>query len=124
MKLMQKKNFSNLIGSSPSTGLSWPNFEKVGKSFGLKTFTLKDTKQFEKNFKKIFNSSKSFLCQIQMSNFQKLIPRLQTKMTSDGKFLPTPIDNLYPFLPEKEYNKKFRIYLCTLCQGWHFSTIN
>ena len=25
---------------------------------------------------------------------------------------------------EKEYSKKFRIYLCTLCQGWHFSTIN
>ena len=25
---------------------------------------------------------------------------------------------------EEEYSKKFRIYLCTLCQGWHFSTIN
>ncbi len=25
---------------------------------------------------------------------------------------------------EKEYNKKFRIYNCSVCNGWHFSTIN
>ena len=25
---------------------------------------------------------------------------------------------------EKEYNKKFRIYNCSDCKGWHFSTIN
>ena len=25
---------------------------------------------------------------------------------------------------EKEYNKKFRIYNCSDCNGWHFSTIN
>jgi hypothetical protein len=34
-----------------------------------------------------------------------LIPRMQTKMGLNGKFLPTPIDNLYPFLNEDEYNK-------------------
>ena len=30
---------------------------------------------------------------------------VETKMTKNGKFLPTPIDNLYPYLPEKEYRK-------------------
>ena len=25
---------------------------------------------------------------------------------------------------EKEYNKKFRIYNCSDCKGWHCSTIN
>ena len=25
---------------------------------------------------------------------------------------------------EKEHNKKFRIYNCSDCNGWHFSTIN
>ena len=25
---------------------------------------------------------------------------------------------------ENEYSKRFRIYLCTSCQGWHFSTIS
>jgi hypothetical protein len=39
---------------------------------------------------------------------QPLIPRLQTKMKSSGEFIPTPIDNLYPFLAEKEY--KSNIY--------------
>ena len=46
-----------------------------------------------------------------MPDFQPLIPRLQTKMNSDGRFVPTPIDNMYPFLDEKEYisNIKYKI---------------
>ena len=40
-----------------------------------------------------------------MPDYQPLIPRLQTKMDKDRNFLPTPIDNLFPFLSEKEYKK-------------------
>ena len=25
---------------------------------------------------------------------------------------------------EKEHNRKFRIYNCSDCNGWHFSTVN
>ena len=43
-----------------------------------------------------------------MPDFQALISQLQTKMNPDGKFLPTPIDNLFPFLEDKEYSSSLK----------------
>ena len=103
MKLMQKKNFKKYVGSDPVSGISCPNFIKIGKAFGIKSFSIKNSKNLKEKIKKIFNINGPVICQIDMANFQQLIPRLQTKMTKEGKFIPTPIDNLYPFLDEKEY---------------------
>lgn len=102
MKLMQKKNFQNYVGSSPKSGISCPDFTKIARAFGIKSTSIKKTADL-KRIKKILKSKDPFLCEIHMDPMQPLIPRLQTKMTKDGKFLPTPIDNLYPFLSEKEY---------------------
>ena len=103
MKLMQKKNFKKYVGSDPVSGISCPNFIKIGKAFGIKSFSIKNSKNLKQQMKKILNINGPVICQIDMPNFQQLIPRLQTKMTKEGKFIPTPIDNLYPFLDEKEY---------------------
>ena len=103
MKLMQKKNFKKYVGSDPVSGISCPNFIKIGKAFGIKSFSIKNSKNLKEKIKKILTINGPVICQIDMPNFQQLIPRLQTKMTKEGKFIPTPIDNLYPFLDEKEY---------------------
>ena len=102
MKLMQKKNFRKYVGSSPESGISCPDFTKVASAFGIKSMSIKKTDDLIK-IKKFINSKDPFLCEIHMDPMQPLIPRLQTKMTKDGKFLPTPIDNLYPFLSDEEY---------------------
>lgn len=104
MKLMQKKNFSKLVGSSPETGISCPSFTRISKAFKIPSISLKKPGELNK-LKSILKTKGPILCEIHMDPVQPLIPRLQTKMTKDGKFLPTPIDNLYPFLDEKEYNK-------------------
>ena len=39
-----------------------------------------------------------------MEENQELIPRVQTKMRMDGTFIPTPIDDMYPYLDKKEYD--------------------
>ena len=105
MKLMQKKNFKKFTGSTPKSGISCPNFENVAKSFGLSSFTIKKSVNLEKKIKKLLQRKGSFLCQIIMEDEQPLIPRVQTRMSKNGKFLPTPIDNLYPYLSENEYKK-------------------
>ncbi len=102
MKLMQKKNFKKYVGSSPESGISCPNFCKVAKAFGIKSLKINNHKELFK-IKKNLNSQEPFLFEIHMSHMQPLIPRLQTKMKSNGDFVPTPIDNMYPFLSEKEY---------------------
>lgn len=111
MKLMQKKNFKKYVGSDPVSGISCPDFTKIGKAFGIKSLHIKNSKNLNEKIKKILNFKGPIICQIDMPDFQPLIPRLQTKMNPDGKFVPTPIDNLYPFLDDNEYysNIKYEI---------------
>ena len=40
-----------------------------------------------------------------MPEKQPLVPRVQTKMKKDGKFYPTPIEDMYPYLSRIEYKK-------------------
>ena len=47
------------------------------------------------------------------------------KKCRDKKLFSTELEASKETLyDEKEYNKKFRIYNCSDCKGWHFSTIN
>jgi len=53
-------------------------------------------------------------------NVMKNKNRCETKRRFNNE-IEARIERLYI---EKEYNKKFRIYNCSDCNGWHFSTIN
>ncbi|WP_415290485.1 hypothetical protein [Candidatus Pelagibacter sp. Uisw_136] len=44
-----------------------------------------------------------------MLGFQALIPQLQTKMNPDDEFLFSPVDNLFPFLEDKEYYSNIKL---------------
>ncbi len=105
MKLMQKKNFKKFVGSTPESGVSCPDFENVGKAFKIPSLTIHKNKNIGMLIKNVIKKKGPIICQIIMQDHQQLIPRVQTKMSKHGKFLPTPIDNLYPYLPEKEYRK-------------------
>jgi acetolactate synthase-1/2/3 large subunit len=104
MKLMQIKNFKKFVGSTPLSGISCPNFENLAKSFKIPSTTIKNTSNFKAKIEKFLKKSGPGLCQITMGENQELIPRVQTKMRKDGTFVPTPIDDMYPYLERKEYN--------------------
>ena len=105
MKLMQKKNFKFYIGSTPTSGITCPDFTKVAKAFGINSYKIDKTKNLKKKMKNLLNKKGSFICHIEMPEHQQLVPRLQTLIDKNKNFLPTPIDNLYPYLNEDEYKK-------------------
>ena len=111
MKLMQKKNFKKFVGSDPQSGISCPDFTKIAKAFGIKSSKISNSKNLNQKINNVLKYKGSYVCQIDMPDFQPLIPRLQTKMSSDGRFVATPIDNMYPFLDEKEYISNIRYKL-------------
>ena len=104
MKLMQSKNFKKFVGSTPSSGISCPNFENLAKSFKISSTTIRNTNNFKIKIEDFLKKSGPGLCQIIMGEHQELIPRVQTKMKKDGTFVPTPMDDMYPYLERKEYD--------------------
>ncbi len=105
MKLMQKKNFKYYVGSNRESGISCPNFVKLATSFGIKSILLNDSKKIESKMMKFLSSNKPGLCQIDMPSEQELIPRVQTKVNKQGEFLPTDMEDMYPYLDRKEYSQ-------------------
>ena len=97
MKIMQKKNFKRFVGSTKGSGISFPNFEKIAKTFNLKYFKLQKN-LIENQIKKIINLSTAALIEVNMPPEQPLIPRTQNKLLADGTFYTPRLDDLYPHL--------------------------
>ena len=101
MKLMQKKNFKRLVGSTKESGISFPNFKKIAETFNLKYFKLKK-KSINSQIKKIINLKLPTLIEVNMPPEQLLIPRTQNKLLADGSFFTPRLDDLYPHLSNSE----------------------
>ena len=101
MRLMQKKNFKRLVGSTKGSGISFPDFKKIAKTFNFKYFKLKKN-LIENQIRKIINLSAPTLIEVNMPPEQPLIPRTQNKLLSDGSFYTPRLDDLYPHLSNSE----------------------
>ena len=64
---------------------------------------LNNSKKIESKLMNFLSSNKPGLCQIDMPSEQELIPRVQTKVNKKGEFLPTDMEDMYPYLDRKEY---------------------
>ena len=74
-------------------GVSNPNFKKVAHAFNINYNLIKNHNDLDK-LKKILNSKKAEIIEINLRNDQKIIPKLQ---------FGNPIEDLSPLLPRKEF---------------------
>jgi acetolactate synthase-1/2/3 large subunit len=110
ISLMQDNLFeSKYIGSTPSSGVSSPDFCEIAEAYGIKSARFEDNKSLEKYLKVILKYDGPALCEIMMPKHQLLIPRVQSRKDKDGNIISTSLENMFPFLPNKELNKIMEI---------------
>lgn len=103
ISLMQDNLFkSNYIGSNPESGVSSPDFTKIGGAYGLKTFRLNNNTELENNIEAILKEDGPVLCEIMMVENQLLIPRVQSSKDENGKIISNSLENMFPYLSEQE----------------------
>ena len=100
MTLMQKKNFKLYVGSGKSSGISFPNFKKISNSYGLEYQKLK-VNNYSNQIKKILGKKGSMVIEVEMDEYQELVPRLQNYLKKNGDFINPKFDDLYPPISEK-----------------------
>ena len=103
MKLMQKKNFNLYVGSGKKTGVSFPDFKKISYSYDIKYMKLKK-KNLRSQLKRIINYKSNIIIEVEMDEFQQLVPRLQNKMLKNGNFIVPKFDDLFPHIKEAKLN--------------------
>ena len=106
IKHTQKNSFKNkYIGVDKKSGLSCPDFIKIGKSFGIKSISIKNWNEFNLKFKKFYNSKGPGICELFMPPNQPFIPRQSNKIDDKNNIYSLPIHNQTPFVGEKIINK-------------------
>jgi acetolactate synthase I/II/III large subunit len=94
------------LGTDKQTGLDFPDLEKISNAYGVKFFRLKNLNNINDHLKGILNYNGPALIEVICPFKQEIIPTLSSKEDENGILVSQPLDNMYPFLKEKEYLKE------------------
>jgi acetolactate synthase-1/2/3 large subunit len=103
IKISQTNLFdSRLSGSSTETGLSFPDFELIANTFGMKYSKMTNQSQLNLHINEILASNESYLIEVIMSPNQRYLPRLSTIKLADGSLMSPPLEDLEPLIELEE----------------------
>ena len=90
-------------GAGRTSGVSLPDFVKVGQAFGIESFKLKNPDEIDNAIEKTLNATNPVICEVLVNPDYIFIPKLSSKKLPDGTMISPSLENMYPFLPEDEY---------------------
>ncbi len=95
----------NLVAVDEESGVSFPDFKDVAKTFGIGYLEIND----HSNIKQIIEETLSYpgpvLCNIKMSPTQPLWPKVYSEKLADGTMVSKPLEDMFPFLEREEFEK-------------------
>ncbi len=100
IKQTQRNFFKREAGSSSQSGLSFPDFKKLGEAFSFRSIDLKK-EGWKERLKEFLNSPGPSLCNTFLDLHQEFEPRLKSKMV-DGIISTPELDDMHPFLDPQE----------------------
>ena len=104
MKIAQNNHFKREVMSGPRSGLSLPDFTKIAKAFGILTREFNSLNLLSQSLQSLLDTAAQVpvLIVMHMDPHEVIAPRVQAK-TENGKFVPTDIADLWPYLPREEF---------------------
>ncbi len=101
------KNFFNgvYIGCTPDSGVSFPEFSKIADTFGFEYRKCETNAQVEEAVQWLVNNKKRCLLEIEQKLDDPVIPKVMSRLDENGKMLTPALQDMYPFLPEEEYQE-------------------
>jgi phosphoglycolate phosphatase-like HAD superfamily hydrolase len=106
-----QRNYFNsfFVGSSFESGLSLPDIKLVGKAYGYAVFSIYNNKKIKKVVAQALNSNGPVICEVLLDPYETLSLRATSFIHHDGTSTTIPMEDLYPFLPRKEFYKNMYI---------------
>ena len=100
IKQTQRNFFKREAGSSSQSGLSFPNFKKLGEAFELTAIEL-GKENWKKRLSEFMKMTGPSLCNTILDTQQEFEPRLKSRMM-DGVITTPELDDMHPFLDAQE----------------------
>ena len=98
----------HFVGSDPKSGVSCPDSIKIAKAYGFKHFRIKNNKDVKKTLLRIAKTKGPVLTEVMIDPMQSFLPKVASKRLDNGTMVSSSLENMAPFLPEKELEEVMR----------------
>lgn len=89
-------------GAGPNSGVTTPDFTKVGEAFGIKSICLENPEDVEKIIHEVLSAEGPMLCEVKVNPDYIFTPKLSARQLPDGTMISPSLEDMFPFLPEEE----------------------
>lgn len=104
----QSAFFKKIVGCGLASGVSFPDFQRVGDAFNLKTNRL-ERADFRAGLRETLASEGPELCEVILDQAQGFEPKLSSRKLEDGKMISSPLEDMAPFLPREELRQNMLV---------------
>ena len=100
-------NFFNgvWIGCTPDSGVSFPDFSDVAKTFGLSYMRCSTNGELYNSLKEFFERKDRVLLEVMQRFDDPITPKVMSRMNEDGSFSTPALDDMAPFISQEEHDK-------------------
>lgn len=101
------KNFFNgvCIGCSADTGVSFPKFEDVAKTFGMEYMCCNNNGELGDSLQRFFMKDGVVLLEVMQRLDDPVSPKVMSRMKEDGTFDTPSLEDMAPFISKEEHDK-------------------
>jgi len=101
IRTSQKGFFGDVVGESPESDVTFPDFIKLAKAYGFNTLRL-ETAEFISGLREVLRAEGPFFCEVMLDPAQGFEPRQSSRSLSDGRIVSAPLEDMFPFLDREE----------------------
>ncbi len=101
MRTTQTSFFDGLMGEGPQTGVTFPDFVKVGQAFNLPSIRLENP-VFVPSLEKFLAAPGPGLANVILDRDQMFEPKLSSRKLADGRMVSAKLEDMSPFLDREE----------------------
>ena len=91
-----------IVGCGPDSGLTFPDFIKLARGFGLAADRTESHAQLGSAIGTALNSDGPYLCEVMLDKAQEFAPKLASRRLADGTMVSPELEDMAPFLPREE----------------------
>jgi len=106
IEITQKNFFKAKFGVDYSSGLSFPNSEKIANAYGIKYLSVSKNENIEYKIQEFLSYSEGPIILEIFCCIQGRVPRLNAIKNDDGTFTNRPFEDMDPFLDREEFKNE------------------
>ena len=96
---------ADFVGTNKESGVSCPDFCKLGAAFNLPTFQIHNWEECDSVLEAIQSADGPLICEVFMHPEQPYIPKLSLVQRADGVLVSPPLEDLSPLIDRAALHK-------------------